>query len=1183
MPSGLYCIHEPEIDEIAQTDRHRLVDIVAVHGLNENSDEAWTELVTGTNWLRDLLPQNVHVARVLTYGYDAVPSTFLADEPISKIERFAKSLVSELYAERELSGTRKRAIIFVCHGFGGLIVKKSLAFSSTRTAAKVEHLWDQFISTFAIIFFGTPHDHTIKSHWLALEKASNSTSHIRVPGLDRQKNAAGDNVISFESITSEFAPILKQFRLFFFWEESRTILGNFKGYLVEPSSAVLNIDNTEKAGIHDTHINMTKYTSCTSSGYRTVIEAISRYCNEAPPIISRRWSQATIALNQMRAGEAYELGGIAFDVFSGLPSQHREIEISEVTDGHFFLPQDALENFIGREDMLAHLGRVFFPKIRVKNPPKRKSFVVFGMGGSGKTQFCSKFAEDYRGRYASVFTIHSATTDSIAESFSKIATLGGLEPTENAGRHFLSQLKKTWLLIIDNADDPSLKLQDLYPSGTEAHILITTRNPDFRQEGSLGFLELNGLKEMEAIELLLTKADIPKPWASPILDNGKLIAETLGYLALALIHAGNCIFRRVCDLSNYLDLYSATRNMLRRGPSTTSIVSESELMKAVYSTFDVSFKSLLRNRTQETQDASDLLRISSFYHFERIPVEIFTRGILNRRKIIETPHTKTLGSRFLRSIQARLEPPKALPSFLKDGNNQLNVYRINWAVSELQSHSLITFNGRDRKTFSLHPLVHAWARDSLESRDRSVWACIAFDTLMESIMLPPEGNSERDGDFHRDIIPHLKSCLSVHPRPITHQIEGQLNTMTVQLARIFSQTWLIVIGNQIHKEAKCGYVLASRGDFELAAKHLEIAKNALIQLLGPGNDKSMKAMLGLSGVLWGLGRMEEAIALQRQVVDTQTKLRGIRHEQTLQAMDNLGRSYWLDGQYHEALDIQERTVHTSKEVMGQTHGLTLSALDNYGVTLGAWHRYKESVEIHREVLQTRQVQLGKTHPDTITTSSNLAMALLDLGSISEARSLMIEVHKQRQSQLGKEHPWTLWALCWLSKIHVKAGELQQAEELLIWGIAAGERSLGKDHLGVLMGQGELARVYTWQGRLEEAEALLVATVKGLELSRGIPHPDCVYALWKLARLYERQGQREKSERACQLALERADLRLTREHPMAKKIEQMLQELRHPSSNDKTPKGDGQNHSAPAAKTREAELPGTFIVTRHATY
>ena len=97
------------------------------------------------------------------------------------------------------------------------------------------------------------------------------------------------------------------------------------------------------------------------------------------------------------------------------------------------------------------------------------------------------------------------------------------------------------MLIIDNADNPDLDLAGLFPEGDRGHILITTRNPDFRRRGTDGSVELKGLKEQEALHLLLKRADVPRPSTEA---TGNEITRTLGYLALTLIQAGTSIFRK---------------------------------------------------------------------------------------------------------------------------------------------------------------------------------------------------------------------------------------------------------------------------------------------------------------------------------------------------------------------------------------------------------------------------------------------------------------------------------------------------------------------------------------------------------------------------------------------------------------------------------------------------------------
>ena len=75
--------------------------IVAVHGLDGHLEKSWTA-DNGILWLRDLLPEKVPHARILTYGYDAYTRgrDRLAKESLYDL---AKDLVSSLATERRIS------------------------------------------------------------------------------------------------------------------------------------------------------------------------------------------------------------------------------------------------------------------------------------------------------------------------------------------------------------------------------------------------------------------------------------------------------------------------------------------------------------------------------------------------------------------------------------------------------------------------------------------------------------------------------------------------------------------------------------------------------------------------------------------------------------------------------------------------------------------------------------------------------------------------------------------------------------------------------------------------------------------------------------------------------------------------------------------------------------------------
>ena len=71
---------------------------------------------------------------------------------------------------------------------------------------------------------------------------------------------------------------------------------------------------------------------------------------------------------------------------------------------HFDIPQSVSSIFTGRENCLKELASTMFnTPVEDVSPARRnaqKRFVIYGLGGSGKTQFCCKFAQDNRQRYS---------------------------------------------------------------------------------------------------------------------------------------------------------------------------------------------------------------------------------------------------------------------------------------------------------------------------------------------------------------------------------------------------------------------------------------------------------------------------------------------------------------------------------------------------------------------------------------------------------------------------------------------------------------------------------------------------------------------------------------------------------------------------------------------------------------
>lgn len=110
---------------------------------------------------------------------------------------------------------------------------QALAYSASRTSKLVQHLHSIFVSTYAVLFLGTPHNGSSIAN---LASSGRRMIDAFVPSkiwdtegqlLDALK--AGSETL--QNVTDMFAPLMKNFRIYFFWEQEKTDLGAHQDYV----------------------------------------------------------------------------------------------------------------------------------------------------------------------------------------------------------------------------------------------------------------------------------------------------------------------------------------------------------------------------------------------------------------------------------------------------------------------------------------------------------------------------------------------------------------------------------------------------------------------------------------------------------------------------------------------------------------------------------------------------------------------------------------------------------------------------------------------------------------------------------------------------------------------------------------------------------------------------------------
>lgn len=702
-------------------------------------------------------------------------------------------------------------------------------------------------------------------------------------------------------------------------------------------------------------------------------------------------------------------------------------------------------------------------------------------------------------RFWGIFWVDASSVENAERALSEIGQLGGMGETCIAGLYWLTGLETPWLLVIDNADDPSVDYARFFPAGERGHILVTSRNPDCRIYATIGYYEFKEMDLEDAVTLLLKAAQIKEVMDSKTRDRARPMAKALGHLPLALIQAGASIRHNICSLEDYLEIYSSRRNQI----ISNQLVQGADRYKyTIYTTWEVSFKMIESQASEVATDATHILHIFAFLHFEQVPGTIFEKAWNNMQGSNKSESSQSVAQRVFASIpyggvlanlfkqlyasDISYNMPELPPLLLQKGA-RWDQYRLRKALAMLASYSLI-FKDKAKESYSMHPMVHFWARDRLAQTDQQKWCGIATNTLALSIAT---GFLASNQYYRRSLVPHIDACLhGEHPKsPQGNTDSPDQVTRAIQFATVYSE-----------------------GGRWVEARNLqEQVVQACSTRLGPEHLETIKAKADLGRIYWNLSRLDNALQLQRDVMMISSKALGQEDPITLKAMDSLGSTYWICGRTRDAESLGEKAMIGMKKVLGQGHPDTLMAMHNYARTLMHRGKPKEAHTLQIEVLRGRAKMLGSEHPDTLMAMADLGMSFHALEQLLEAEKLLVYVLEARKRILGQEHAYTLWAINDLSKIYCAQGYAKKAEEMLLSILGVVVRTLGKEHIGMTMTMHNLARAYEGQGRWAEAKATLVDLIEIQNRKLPPRHPDTLMATAELARVYEHLEQRDEAK------------------------------------------------------------------------
>jgi tetratricopeptide (TPR) repeat protein len=632
-----------------------------------------------------------------------------------------------------------------------------------------------------------------------------------------------------------------------------------------------------------------------------------------------------------------------------MPQQSDTEQSNEVKFPIFSVPFHRNPNFTGREDVLATL---------TQNLPTGNSTVLVqtmaGLGGVGKTQSAVEFAYRHTADYDLVWWIRTESDELFTADYATLVSRLNLPVKTavdknillNLVRGWLAATAHCWLLIFDNAETAE-QLQDVLPARGNGHVIITSRNPNWRHLGNV--LQLNELSLAEASAFLIKRTGDANQTAA------EQVAELLGKLPLALEQAAAFMSERGMPFHTYATLYIERWKELwqrttppRNYPAT------------VLTTWEIAFQQI----QQANPAAAHLLNLCAFLAPDNISITMIRAGA--------TCLSPTL--------QVALESPLEAEEML----------------ATLYRYSLIS---RKEETVTIHRLVQEVTQDRLHEEERKRWLEAAIHLINH--VFPFDQYKLETWSASGAILPHLTVVVNHAEK---QQTELQLVAMLWQkAARYLREQGEYAKAQSATEQALnirttffgekhlvttesfdfLGQLRHEQADYQKAKLYYECALQIRQRELRQEHEDVAMSLNNLGTWLKDQGEYEQARSYHEQALTIRQQVLGNNHPHTAASLNNLGKLFQAQGEYEQARSYHEQTLTVCRQVLGNNHPDTAASLNNLGTLFRAQGEYEQARSYYEQALTICRQVLGNNHPHT---AASLNIGLLKKGEKNKSKS-----------------------------------------------------------------------------------------------------------------------------------------------------------------------------------------------------
>ncbi len=380
-------------------------------------------------------------------------------------------------------------------------------------------------------------------------------------------------------------------------------------------------------------------------------------------------------------------------------------------------------NFVNRPSDAEELEKCLLPRSQQRH--RRKIFVLYGLGGIGKTQLAANFARRNQHVFSSVLWLDGRSEDQLRRSLASYARKipDGQIPTTSKTCALASEAELNvvvadvldwlarpdnldWLMVFDNVDHDqqqggatSTFEVPKYLPGDHGSVLITTRLSRLAQLGES--------KPLQKVDGDLSRAIFSQWYGKELAmdDSGKELLRRLDGLPLALAQAAAYVRETGCDIATYVRLYEQQWDDLMGSAESDSRPLLDYHRGSVAMTWSLSLNAIEAMNTNTSINATNLLRLWAFLGNRDFWHGLLKRAEANRRKWLEKWPKGDFGADW----------PSWLCEMVCHEVKFLEAARLLRRYSMIEPHASIP------GSYIMHPVVHRWTSYMSRGQEKEVF------------------------------------------------------------------------------------------------------------------------------------------------------------------------------------------------------------------------------------------------------------------------------------------------------------------------------------------------------------------------------------------------------------------------------------------------------------------------------